>query len=43
MSARLSVMPVPSVTSMSTLRLMPVWPAKAISHAAAHRPPSLRS
>jgi hypothetical protein len=42
-SARLSAMPSPSVTSRSTLRLTPRWPAKAISHAAAQRPPSLRS
>ena len=42
-SARLSLMPSPSVTSMSTFRLSPRCPAKAISQAAAHRPPSLRS
>ena len=42
-SARLSWMPSPSVTSRSTLRLTPTWPAKAISQAAANRPPSLRS
>ena len=42
-SARLSLMPSLGVTRMSTLRLTPMWPAKAISHTAAHRPPSLRS
>ena len=42
-SARLSAMPSLSVTSRSTFRLTPTWPAKAISHTAAHRPPSLRS
>ena len=42
-SARLSLMPSPSVTSRSTLSATPTWPAKAISQAAANRPPSLRS
>jgi hypothetical protein len=42
-SARLSAMPSLSVTRMSTFRLTPRWPAKAISQTAAHRPPSLRS
>ena len=42
-SARLSLMPSPSVTSISTLSDTPTWPANAISHAAANRPPSLRS
>ena len=42
-SARLSAMPSLSVTSMSTLRLTPTWPANAISQTVAQRPPSLRS
>jgi hypothetical protein len=39
LSMRLSLMPSPSVTSMSTFSATPTWPAKAIS-ATASRPPS---
>ena len=42
-SAQLSAMPSLSVIRMSTFRLTPRWPAKAISQTLAHRPPSLRS
>ncbi|EWS63694.1 hypothetical protein Y695_03070 [Hydrogenophaga sp. T4] len=43
LSMRLSEMPSPSVTSMSTFSATPTWPAKAISATLASRPPSLRS
>ena len=42
-SARLSVMPSPSVINMSTFSATPTCPAKAISATAANKPPSLRS